>query len=136
MSSIVFAKQDIYSLVEHHIALLERFGIQEDTQFAIVYFNLDGRPEIDLARIFQRILRKTDALFQDNDNFIIMLPGTDWNGATELLAGIQEFLNQDPMDNIVTFPDDGKNAKVLMTKLRELVEDNCGIKIKALKIKE
>ena len=136
MSSIVFAKQDIYSLVEHHIALLERFGIQEDTPFAIIYFNLDGRAEIDLARIFQRILRKTDALFQDNDNFVVMLPGTDWNGATELLAGIQEFLNQDSMDNIVTYPDDGKNAKILMTKLRELVEDNCGIKIKALKIKD
>lgn len=135
MSSIVFAKQDIYSLVEHHIALLERFGLQEDTQFAIVYFNLDGRPEIDLARIFQRILRKTDALFQDNDSFVLMLPGTDWNGATELLAGIQEFLNQDSMDNIVTYPDDGKNAKELMLKLRELIEDNCGMKIKILKVK-
>ena len=135
MPSIVFAKQDIYSLVEHHIALLERFGISEDTPFAIVYFNLNGRPEIDLARIFQRILRKTDALFQDNDNFIVMLPGTDWNGATELLAGIQDFLNQDSMDNIVTFPDDGKDAKTLLFKLRELIEDNCGVTIKALNLK-
>ena len=135
MSSVVFVKQDIYSLIEHEIALLERFNMVEEAPFSLVYFNLEGRQEIDIARVFQRILRKTDALFQDDDNFVLLLPGTDWNGATELLAGIQDFLNQDPIDTIVTFPDDGQDGKTLMLKLREKVEDFSGIKVKMLKLK-
>ena len=59
-----------------------------------------------------------------------MLPSTDWNGATKLLSGIQNFLDQNADDNIVTFPDDGKNAKTLLWKLQNLVKDNCNSIIK------
>jgi len=126
MSSITFTKKDLSSLVDHHIALLERFGISGEAPFSIVYFSLDGREEVDSIEIFQKILRQTDALFQIENAFIVMLPGTDWNGATELLSGIQNFLDQSAQDNIVSFPEDGNNAKVLLRKLQELIEDNSG----------
>jgi ABC-type uncharacterized transport system ATPase subunit len=125
MSSIVFTKKDLSSLVDHHIALLERFGITDEAPFSIIYFSLENKEEVDSIEIFQKILRQTDALFQVENSFIVMLPGTDWNGATELLAGIQDFLDQKSQDNIVTFPEDGKNAKVLLRKLQDLIEDNC-----------
>jgi len=125
MSSITFTKKDLASLIDHHIALLERFGISEEAPFSIIYFSLLGREEVDSIEIFQKILRQTDALFQIENAFIVMLPGTDWNGATELLAGIQDFLDQGAQDNIVSFPEDGKNAKILLRKLQELIEDNC-----------
>jgi len=127
MSSITFTKKDLASLIDHHIALLERFGISEEAPFSIIYFSLEGREEVDSIEIFQKILRQTDALFQIENAFIVMLPGTDWNGATELLSGIQDFLDQSGQDNIVSFPDDGKNAKILLRKLQELIEDNTGI---------
>lgn len=126
MSSITFANKDLSSLVNHHIALLERFGISEEAPFSIIYFSLEGREEVDSIEIFQKILRQTDALFQIENAFIVMLPGTDWNGATELLSGIQGFLDQSTQDNIVSFPEDGKNAKILLRKLQELIEDNNG----------
>ena len=125
MSSIVFSKKDLVSLVDHHIALLERFGITDEAPFSIVYFSLKDREEVDNIEIFQKILRQTDALFQVENSFIVMLPATDWNGATELLSGIQDFLDQSAQDNIVSFPDDGKNAKILLRKLQDLIEDNC-----------
>ena len=130
MSSITFTKKDLASLVDHHIALLERFGISDEAPFSIIYFSLEGREEVDSIEIFQKILRQTDALFQIENAFIVMLPGTDWNGATELLAGIQDFLDQSAQDNIVSFPEDGKNAKVLLRKLQELIEDNCDVIVK------
>lgn len=135
MSSVLFSKQDIHSLVDHHIALIERFNLSEDGEFSIVYFDIDDKKEEELTTIFQKILRKTDALFQENSHTIVMLPGTNWNGATELLSGIQEFLGQQLMDNIVTYPDDGEDANTLLDKLRELIIDNCDIKIKSLKKK-
>lgn len=126
MSSITFSKIDLTSLIDHHIALLERFGIKEEAPFSIIYFSLKDRAEVDSIEIFQRILRQTDALFQVENAFAVMLPGTDWNGATELLSGIQDFLNQDPQDNIVSFPEDGDNGKILLRKLQNLIEDNNG----------
>ena len=130
MSSIVFTKKDLVSLVNHHIALLERFGITDEAPFSIVYFSLDNKEEIYNIEIFQKILRQTDALFQIKNGFIVMLPGTDWNGATELLAGIQDFLDQNAQDNIVSFPDDGQNAKILLKKLQDLIKENSGDVVK------
>jgi len=126
MSSTIFSKKNLPSLVDHHIALLERFGITDEAPFSIIYFSLKGKKELDNIEIFQKILRQTDALFQIKKSYIVMLPGTDWNGSSELLSGIQEFLDQEAQDNIVTYPEDGLDANTLMRKLKDLVEDNCG----------
>ncbi len=126
MSSTIFSKKNLPSLVDHHIALLERFGITDEAPFSIIYFSLKGKKELDNIEIFQKILRQTDALFQIKKSYIVMLPGTDWNGSSELLSGIQEFLDQESQDNIVTYPEDGLDANTLMRKLKDLVEDNCG----------
>ncbi len=130
MSSITFSHQDLASLIDHHIALLERFGIRDEAPFSVIFFSLENRKEIDSVEIFQRILRQTDALFQVDNHFFVMLPGTDWNGATEVLSGIQEFLAQPAQDNIVSFPEDGDNANQLLRKLQNLIEDNSDYIIK------
>jgi len=90
----------------------------------VIFFSLEDKKELDSIEIFQRILRQTDALFEVDNHFVVMLPGTDWNGATEVLSGIQEFLGQKPQDNIVTFPEDGENATEMLRKLENLIEDN------------
>lgn len=133
MSSITFSKINLPNLIDHHIALLERFGIKEEAPFSLIFFSLHDRKEIDNLEIFQRILRKTDALFSYKSDYVVMLTGTDWNGATDLLSGIQEFLDQKAYDNIVTFPEDGENSGALIAKLREKVEENCHILPEILK---
>jgi len=133
MASIVFENRDIYALIEHQIALLERFGLTDEAPFSLIYFNLDEKPDIDYAKIFHRILRKTDALFQSKKHFVTLLPGTDWNGAIELLSGIQDFLGQPPHDNIACYPEDGTNAKDIMLSLYNKIDNNCSIQVKMLK---
>jgi len=125
VSSITFIKKDLASLVDHHIALLERFGITDEAPFSIIYFSLGDKKRADIVKIFQKLLRQTDALFKVEKGFVIMLPNTDWNGANDLLLGIQDFLDQKSEDSVVTFPEDGKNAKTLLKKLQELIETNC-----------
>lgn len=133
MSSVTFSKINLPNLIEHHIALLERFGIKDEAPFSLIFFSLKGRKEIDNLEIFQKILRKTDALFNEKSDYVVMLTGTDWNGATDLLSGIQSFLDQEPQDNIVTYPDDGEDAPTLIKKLRMVVEDNSNITSELLK---
>ncbi|MBV5278295.1 MAG: hypothetical protein J0647_04565 [Campylobacteraceae bacterium] len=133
MSSITFSKINLANLIDHHIALLERFGIKDEAPFSLIFFSLEERKEIDNIEIFQKILRRTDALFNHDSHYVVMLTGTDWNGATELLAGIQEFLDQEAVDNIVSYPDDGQDSATLIKKLRENVEDNSNITSELLK---
>ncbi len=133
MSSITFSKINLPNLIDHHIALLERFGIKDEAPFSLIFFSLLEQKEIDNLEIFQKILRKTDALFNHESDYVVMLTGTDWNGATELLSGIQQFLDQEPVDTIVSYPEDGTDSKTLIKKLRENVEDNCNIFSELLK---
>lgn len=135
MSGIIFSKNNIRALVEHHIALLSRFDSTEEEEFSIIYFNLDNKKLKELSPIFDKVLRKTDAIFKDDDDVIVMLTGTDWNGATVLLSGIQEFLSQPKLDNIVSYPYDGKSADELLEKLHKNIKRNCDIKVKLLKDK-
>ena len=133
MSSITFSKINLANLIDHHIALLERFGIKDEAPFSLIFFSLNQRKEIDNLEIFQRILRKTDALFSHENDYVVMLTGTDWNGATDLLSGIQQFLDQEPLDNIVTYPEDGTHSHALIKKLRDVIEDNCNLTPELLK---
>jgi len=133
MSGIAFSKLNLANLIDHHIALLERFGIKDEVPFSLIFFSLDDRKEMDNLEMFQRILRTTDAIFSYSNHYVVMLTGTDWNGATEVLSGIQNFLDQEPCDNIVTYPEDGTNSTQLIKKLHDLVEQNCDIETDLLK---
>ena len=133
MSGIAFSKINLANLIDHHIALLERFGIKDEVPFSLIFFSLEDREEMDSLEMFQRILRRTDAIFNHSNHYVVMLTGTDWNGATEVLSGIQNFLDQEPFDNVVTYPDDGTDSKTLLQQLRELVEENCNITTDLLK---
>lgn len=127
MSGIAFSKINLVNLIDHHIALLERFGIKDEVPFSLIFFSLEDRKEMDSLEMFQQILRRTDAIFNYNNHYVVMLTGTDWNGATEVLAGIQSFLDQAPCDTVVTFPEDGADAQTLLRKLHDIVEENCNI---------
>lgn len=133
MSGIAFSKINLANLIDHHIALLERFGIKDEVPFSLIFFSLEDKKEIDSLEMFQRILRRTDAIFNHSNHYVVMLTGTDWNGATEVLSGIQNFLDQEPFDNVVTYPEDGVDSKTLLHKLHELVEENCNITTDLLK---
>ena len=134
MSGIAFSKINLANLIDHHIALLERFGIKDEVPFSLIFFSLEDRKEMDSLEMFQRILRRTDAIFNHNNHYVVILTGTDWNGATEVLSVIQEFLDQSPHDNVVTYPEDGTDSKTLLSKLQEMVEDNCNITTELLHV--
>ena len=133
MPGIAFSKINLHNLIDHHIALLERFGIKDEVPFSLIFFSLEDRKEVDSLEMFKRILRKTDAIFNHSNHYVVMLTGTDWNGATEVLSGIQEFLGQEALDNVVCYPDDGIDAKTLLQKLSDVVEENCNITTDLLK---
>ena len=72
----------------------------------------------------------------ENEHYVVVLHGTNEKGAIELLSGIQEFLNAKPIDLVVVYPRDGKDAKELTNKLQDEIKDNYGVLLEMLSNQE
>ena len=116
-----FSSNSLSALISHHIALIQRFEENSDEEFALLFLHLENFDNIEIKKSIQIVFRDTDIIFNHNENFIILLPKTDWNGAYELLNGLQEFLDQELQDSIATYPDDGKDTKTLIESFKRVV---------------
>ncbi|AQW81506.1 pyridoxal-5'-phosphate-dependent protein [Campylobacter pinnipediorum] len=137
MSAKKFESKDIKSLIDLEIAVIKRYyqHAKEVNSFSLIYFKLPD-PIYWYEEIFERILRNTDAVVNEGNHFIAILYATNKNGASKLLAGIQEFLNEEPIDLVVSYPNDGKDTKAILNKIQDEIIDNYGISLECLKIEE
>jgi len=122
MENALFPLNSFKALVAHHIALIERFSEPELAEFSLLFLKLDDYENIEIKKSIQIVFRDSDIIFEYDENYIILLPKTDWNGAIELLNGLQEFLGQAFQDSIVTYPDDGKSAEALLESFKNVVK--------------
>ena len=113
--------QTLKALISHHIALIDRFNSDSFEEFALLFLKMDDYDNMEIKKSIQIIFRDSDIIFEEEGNYIILLPKTNWNGAIELLNGLQEFLNQTLQDSIVTFPDDGEDAQTLLAEFTKVV---------------
>ncbi len=114
--------ETLKALISHHIALIDRFNSDVFEEFALLFLKMDDYDNMEIKKSIQIIFRDSDIIFEDNGNYIILLPKTNWNGAIELLNGLQEFLNQKLEDSIVTYPDDGMDAAALLEEFQQVVK--------------
>ncbi len=117
------------SLISHHIALIDRTDAYSTTEFALMFLKMEDIDDLDLKKSIQILFRDSDIIFDAEDNYIILLPKTNWNGAFELLHGLQDFLNQKLQDSIVTYPDDGEDAQELIDSFKKVVEKHYKVKL-------
>jgi len=110
------------ALITHHIALIDRFNSDSFEEFALLFLKMDDYDNMEIKKSIQITFRDSDIIFEDNQNYIILLPKTNWNGAVDLLNGLQEFLNQKLQDSIITYPDDGENAQALLSEFQIVVQ--------------
>ena len=117
-----FPLSTLKSLISHHIALIDRSDTFSTQEFALMYLEMENIDDLELKKSIQIVFRDSDIIFDAGDNYIILLPKTDWNGAYELLHGLQEFLNQELQDSIITYPDDGEEAQELIETFKGVVK--------------
>ena len=117
-----FPLSTLKSLISHHIALIDRSDTFSTQEFALMYLKMEDVDDLELKKSIQIVFRDSDIIFNSDKNYIILLPKTNWNGAYELLRGLQEFLNQEIQDSIVTYPDDGEETEVLIDSFKNVVK--------------
>ena len=136
MAAKIFSPVDILSIIDLEIAFINRYKNVKDyaKNLSLIYFSLPSTKEY--SELFEKFLRQTDVVVRENEHYVVVLHGTNERGASELLSGIQEFLNAEPIDLIVSYPKDGRNAKELTTKLQDEIKDNYGVLLEILSNQE
>ncbi|ORI07744.1 pyridoxal-5'-phosphate-dependent protein [Campylobacter concisus] len=136
MAAKIFSPVDILSIIDLEIAFINRYKNVKDyaKNLSLIYFSLPSTKEY--SELFEKFLRQTDVVVRENEHYVVVLHGTNERGASELLSGIQEFLNAEPIDLIVSYPKDGINAKELTTKLQDEIKDNYGVLLEMLSNQE
>ncbi|WP_103623977.1 pyridoxal-5'-phosphate-dependent protein [Campylobacter concisus] len=136
MAAKIFSPVDISSIIDLEIAFINRYKNVKDyaKNLSLIYFSLPSTKEY--SELFEKFLRQTDVVVRENEHYVVVLHGTNERGASELLSGIQEFLNAEPIDLIVSYPKDGRNAKELTTKLQDEIKDNYGVLLEMLSNQE
>ncbi|MGF7441157.1 pyridoxal-5'-phosphate-dependent protein [Campylobacter concisus] len=136
MAAKIFSPVDILSIIDLEIAFINRYKNVKDyaKNLSLIYFSLPSTKEY--SELFEKFLRQTDVVVRENEHYVVLLHGTNERGASELLSGIQEFLNAEPIDLIVSYPKDGRNAKELTTKLQDEIKDNYGVLLEMLSNQE
>jgi hypothetical protein len=131
MPSEFFPLESLRSLIAHHIAILERYDVQSDKEFSLIFFDFGKYKEnIEIKKTIQTVFRNCDIIFEINGDYIILLPKTNWEYSFNLLKELQEFLNKEVKDTIVTYPDDGKNAEEIVEALKKIILENHNIELK------
>jgi hypothetical protein len=118
-----FPISTLKSLITHHIALIDRTDAYDISQeFALLFLKMDEFDNLEIKKSIQIIFRDSDIIFNIGPNYIILLPKTNWNGAKEVIDGLEDFLDQKLEDSIVTYPDDGKNAEDILDSFKAIVK--------------
>ncbi len=129
MNSELFPISTLKSLISHHIALIDRSDSCDTQEFALLFLKMDEFDNLEIKKSIQIVFRDSDIIFNSGENYIILLPKTNWNSANELLSGLQEFLDQEFKDSIVTYPDDAKEVYGLIDSLKSVVKKYYNIEL-------
>jgi len=131
MSSEFFPLTTLKSLISHHIAILQRYELDSDKEFSLLFFDFgEYKEDIEIKKTIQTVFRDCDIIFEYNGDYIILLPKSSWQYSYNILKELKEFLNKDVIDSIVTFPEDGKNADELLDSFKKIVQQNHKIDLK------
>ncbi len=122
MGGISFPYEQLINLIEHHIALIKRFEKNRDDVFSLIFLKTDNCKKKGLQDVVGKILRTTDIITKYDNNYVIFLPLTDYEGAYKLLNELQDFLDIKKEECIVTYPEDGDNAHELLYRLKDIVK--------------
>ncbi|MCR4942477.1 MAG: pyridoxal-5'-phosphate-dependent protein [Campylobacter sp.] len=137
MPAKVFLSDDLLSLIDLEISNVKRYykHAKGVNSLSLIYFRI---PETNSGYewIFEKILRNTDAVVQEGENFVAVLYATNRTGASKLLSGIQEFLNDKPIDIIANYPYDARDAKTLMVKFQDDIKEQYGVVMECLNVDE
>jgi len=107
MAGVYFDKKALVPLMEHHIGIIDRYDFEDRNRFSLICIKAKDFSIEIVKSALSKILRKSDAIFNEGDYYYLLLPHTDKEGAKIISNNINSFLGEDAQTEIKTYPDDG-----------------------------
>jgi hypothetical protein len=126
---ILFDKKDFLPLVGYSFSLLGRINkelsLAENLSvlrnITLLGIRFDKKDESILKALVDST-RASDAFFVFEDLLVLLLFGTDKEGAIHILNELKEFFGQNMFYAMVTSPEDGADASTLVENFRGMVK--------------
>ncbi|MFP3158907.1 MAG: hypothetical protein RXR65_03960 [Hydrogenobaculum sp.] len=126
---ILFDKKDFLPLVGYSFSLLSRVNkelkLAEDLNvlrnITLLGIRFDKKDESILKALVDST-RASDAFFVFEDLLVLLLFGTDKEGAIHILNELKEFFGENMSYAMVTSPEDGADASTLVENFRGMVK--------------
>ena len=120
MSGQVFEFEQFGRFVRHEVAEVDRF--YENLRYvSILYFYLSEKEEA-VTDVLGGVLRICDAIFHRDGHFLLVLPGTDKEGALHVGTLLQEAFERPVHEVAATWPEDGRDEDALVDALIEYTD--------------
>jgi len=107
MAGVYFEKTVLVPLIEHHIGIIDRYDFEDKNKFSVVAIKAKDFAISIVKSALAKILRKSDAIFNEGDIYYLLLPHTDREGAENIVTNINSFLGGEAKYEIKSYPDDG-----------------------------
>ncbi|MGC8650275.1 MAG: hypothetical protein ACP5S8_04840 [Hydrogenobaculum sp.] len=126
---ILFDKKDFLPLVGYSFSLLGRIdrelSLAEDLSvlrnITLLGIRFDKKDESILKALIDST-RASDAFFVFEDLLVLLLFGTNKEGAIHIVNELKEFFGQNMFYTIATSPEDGDDASTLVENFRGMVK--------------
>jgi hypothetical protein len=136
---ILFDKKDFLPLVGYSFSLLGRINkelsLAENLSvlrnITLLGIRSDKKDESILKALIDST-RTSDAFFVFEDLLVLLLFGTDKEGAIHIVNELKEFFGQNMFYTIATSPEDGDDASTLVENFRGMVKLKLSLDIYAL----
>lgn len=117
MAGICFPFDSLFPLVKHHIGILQRYEQQSENVFSILFIYAKDLDRAQVIKSFAKILRQSDAIFEVDDCYFIVLAHTPKEGAIVVQKQLTRFIGQEFDSIISTYGEDGTNEMELLDEI-------------------
>lgn len=126
---ILFDKKDFLPLVGYSFSLLGRINKELSLvenlsvlrNITLLGIRFDKKDE-SILKVLIDSTRTSDAFFVFEDLLVLLLFGTDKEGAIHIVNELKEFFGQNMFYTIATSPEDGEDASTLVENFRGMVK--------------
>ncbi|MDF1876295.1 hypothetical protein JHD47_00510 [Sulfurimonas sp. SAG-AH-194-L11] len=119
MAGIHFSFDNFKELLSLNMGIAQRLDENRAESFTLLYCNFKGMATEQIDESLTQILRTSDSIVNDGEDYFFVLPYTDKYGADIVKKMFDEFFAKFLDAFLLSYPADGEDAVSLMSNMQD-----------------
>lgn len=119
MAGIHFSFDNFKELLSLNMGIAQRLDENRAESFTLLYCNFKGMAPEQIDESLTQILRTSDSIVNDGEDYFFVLPYTDKYGADIVKKMFDEFFAKFLDAFLLSYPADGEDAVSLMSNMQD-----------------